>query len=66
MKPFLKIVLSLPAVAILSACAGPRGSVADADSGERPPEQPAVRVYDPATYTYYWERDGERISSKYE
>ena len=64
MKPFFNIAFFLLVTAVLSSCAGPRSA---GDSGEAPvPEQPAVRVYDPTTYTYYWERDGRPVSSKYD
>lgn len=52
----------------LLACAAPKGNVVavDVDSEGERPRQPAERVYDPTTYSYYWERDGERVSGKYD
>lgn len=65
----LLIAAVLVLVVGLSACAGPQTSGVETVSVETEaarPKTPAVRVYDPQTHAYHWERDGERVSGKYE
>ena len=69
MKTHLPILLTAAIALVFAACAGPKSGGADVVSVESepaPPKAPAERVYDPHTHAYYWERDGMRVSGKYD